>query len=184
LARAHRAELHSRRQSILYLLDICSACHQTKYEAVPANGHKWDSGKVTKAAGCETVGEMTYTCSVCSAKRTEAIAATGHSYANGKCTRCGAADPNYIAAPALKITTSAGKPKLTWKAVTGADKYYVYRSTDGKNFSYWDSTTKTTYINSGAKKNTKYYYKVKAVCASNSNANSAQSSAVSIKATK
>ena len=138
---------------------ICSACHQTKYEAVPANGHKWDSGKVTKAAGCETVGEMTYTCSVCSAKRTEAIAATGHSYENGK-------------------------PKLSWKAVTGTDKYYIYRSTDGKTFSYWDSTTKTSYINSGAKKNTKYYYKVKAVCASNSNANSAQSSAVSIKATK
>ena len=89
-----------------------------------------------------------------------------------------------LAKPSVSITTSNGKPKLTWKAVTGADKYYVYRSTDGKTFSYWDSTTKTTYINSGAKKNTKYYYKVKAVCASNSNANSAQSSAVSIKATK
>ena len=89
-----------------------------------------------------------------------------------------------LAKPSVSITTSNGKPKVTWKAVTGADKYYVYRSTDGKNFSYWDSTTKTTYINSGAKKNTKYYYKVKAVCASNSNANSAQSSAVSIKATK
>ena len=89
-----------------------------------------------------------------------------------------------LAKPSVSITTSNGKPKLTWKAVTGADKYYVYRSTDGKNFSYWDSTTKTTYVNSGAKKNTKYYYKVKAVCASNSNANSAQSSAVSIKATK
>ena len=87
-------------------------------------------------------------------------------------------------APELKITTSAGKPQIYWSAVTGADKYYIYRSTDGKTFSYWDSTTKTTYINSGAKKNTKYYYKVKAVCASNSNANSAQSSAVSIKATK
>ena len=86
--------------------------------------------------------------------------------------------------PSVSITTSNGKPKLTWKAVTGADKYYIYRSTDGKNFSYWDSTTKTTYVNSGAKKNTKYYYKVKAVCASNSNANSAQSSTVSIKATK
>ena len=138
---------------------ICSACHQAKYEAVPANGHEWDSGKVTKAAGCETVGEMTYTCSVCSAKRTEAIASTGHSYANGK-------------------------PQLSREAVTGADKYYVYRSTDGKTFSYWDSTTKTSYVNSGAKKNTKYYYKVKAVCASNSNANSAQSATVSIKATK
>ena len=89
-----------------------------------------------------------------------------------------------LAKPSVSITTSNGKPKLTWKAVTGADKYYIYRSTDGKNFSYWDSTTKTSYVNSGAKKNTKYYYKVKAVCASNSNANSAQSSTVSIKATK
>ena len=89
-----------------------------------------------------------------------------------------------LAKPSVSITTSNGKPKLSWKAVTRADKYYIYRSTDGKTFSYWDSTTKTTYINSGAKKNTKYYYKVKAVCASNSNANSAQSSAVSIKATK
>ena len=89
-----------------------------------------------------------------------------------------------LAKPSVSITTSNGKPKLTWKAVTGADKYYIYRSTDGKNFSYFDSTTKTTYVNSGAKKNTKYYYKVKAVCASNSNANSAQSSTVSIKATK
>ena len=89
-----------------------------------------------------------------------------------------------LATPSVSITTSNGKPKLTWKVVTGADKYYVYRSTDGKNFSYWDSTSKTTFVNSGAKKNTKYYYKVKAVCASNSNANSAQSSAVSIKATK
>ena len=89
-----------------------------------------------------------------------------------------------LAKPSVSITTSNGKPKVTWKAVTGADKYYVYRSTDGKNFSYWDSTTKTSYVNSGAKKNTKYYYKVKAVCASNSNANSAQSSTVSIKATK
>ena len=89
-----------------------------------------------------------------------------------------------LAKPSVSITTSNGKPKITWKAVTGADKYYIYRSTDGKNFSYWDSTTKTTYVNSGAKKNTKYYYKVKAVCASNSNANSAQSSTVSIKATK
>ena len=89
-----------------------------------------------------------------------------------------------LATPNVSITTSNGKPKLTWKVVTGADKYYVYRSTDGKTFSYWDSTSKTTFVNSGAKKNTKYYYKVKAVCASNSNANSAQSSAVSIKATK
>ena len=89
-----------------------------------------------------------------------------------------------LAKPSVSITTSGGKPKLTWKAVTGADKYYIYRSTDGKNFKYWESTTKTSYINTGAKRNTRYYYKVKAVCAANSNANSAQSASVSIKATK
>lgn len=89
-----------------------------------------------------------------------------------------------LAKPSVSITTSGGKPKLTWNAVTSADKYYIYRSTDGKNFKYWESTTKTYYTNTGAKKNTRYYYKVKAVCASNSYANSAQSSTVSIKATK
>ena len=89
-----------------------------------------------------------------------------------------------LAKPSVSITTSGGKPKLSWKAVTGADKYWVYRSTDGKNFSYWDSTTKLSYTNSGAEKNTKYYYKVRAVCSSNNNANSAQSTTVSIKATK
>ena len=86
--------------------------------------------------------------------------------------------------PTVKITTSNGKPRLTWSAVKGADKYYVYRSTDGKNFSYYDTTKSTSYTNTGAKKNTKYYYKVRAVCASNSNANSAQSTAVGVKATK
>ena len=74
--------------------------------------------------------------------------------------------------------------QVEWKAVTGADKYYIYRSTNGKNFKYWESTTKTSYINTGAKRNTRYYYKVKAVCAANSNANSARSASVSIKATK
>ena len=90
-----------------------------------------------------------------------------------------------LAAPTVSITSStSGKPKLSWKAIDGADKYYVYRSTDGETFAYWDSTSKTTFVNSGAKKNTKYYYKVKAVCASNSGINSAQSSEVSIIAKK
>lgn len=67
------------------------------------------------------------------------------------------------AAPRAKITTSNGKPKISWNAVSGATKYWIYRSTDGKNFKYYDSTTKTGYTNSGAASGTKYYYKVKAV---------------------
>ena len=89
-----------------------------------------------------------------------------------------------LAKPAVKITTSNGKPKLSWSKVTGADKYYIYSSTDGKKFSYLTSTTKLSFTNTGAKKNTKYYYKVKAICSSSTAANSALSTVVSIKATK
>ena len=67
------------------------------------------------------------------------------------------------AAPSLSISRVNGKPKLSWNAVSGATKYWIYRSTDGKNFKYYDSTTKTSYTNSGAASGTKYYYKVKAV---------------------
>ncbi len=89
------------------------------------------------------------------------------------------------AAPSVKITTANGKPKLSWSAVSGADKYYIYRSTDGKTYSYVTYTTKTSYTNTGAKKGTKYYYKVKAVKVVNgTNVASAYSNAVSIKATK
>ena len=103
---------------------------------------------------------------------------TRSDYSNAVSVRCG------LTAPTPSITTSEGKPKLTWSAVPGAAKYWVYRSTDGKSFSYLNSTVGTSYTDSGAKKNTKYYYKVKAVYSSNSDMNSALSAAVSIKATK
>lgn len=103
---------------------------------------------------------------------------TRSDYSNAVSVRCG------LTAPTPSITTSEGKPKLTWSAVPGAAKYWVYRSTDGKSFSYLNSTAGTSYTDSGAKKNTKYYYKVKAVYSSNSDLNSARSAAVSIKATK
>lgn len=103
---------------------------------------------------------------------------TRSDYSNAVSVRCG------LTAPTPSITTSEGKPKLTWSAVPGAEKYWVYRSTDGKSFSYLNSTVGTSYTDSGAKKNTKYYYKVKAVYSSNSDLNSARSAAVSIKATK
>ena len=87
------------------------------------------------------------------------------------------------AAPVVKIAlNSDGHPKLTWDKVTGADRYWVYRSTDGKNFSYY-YTAKTTYFNNNsATAGTAYYYKVMAASARSSYANSAMSSVVSITA--
>ena len=71
---------------------------------------------------------------------------------------------------------SSGKPKVTWAKISGADKYYVYRATT-KNGTYKKivTTKKLYYTNTSAKKGKTYYYKVKAVSTSNSNANSALS---------
>lgn len=93
------------------------------------------------------------------------------------CRTCDCARPN------VKIALSNGHPKLTWAAVTGADKYIVYRATS-KTGTYTKMTTTTgrNYINSNAKPGTTYYYKVVAVSNLSTAANSAYSSVVSITA--
>ena len=141
----------------------CSRCDVTETRDIDALGHDLVHHD-GKAATCTANGWAAYdTCSRCNYNTYKEIAALGHNYASGKCTRCGAADPNYIVAPELKITTSAGKPKISWNAVDGAVKYWIYRSTDGKTFKYYDSTTKTSYTNKSTTIGTTYYYKVKAV---------------------
>ena len=68
-------------------------------------------------------------------------------------------------APVVKISNSSasGKPVLTWKAVSGATSYKVYRSTTkGSGYSLLGTVTATSYTNTGAKAGTTYYYRVKA----------------------
>ena len=84
--------------------------------------------------------------------------------------------------PVVSVKLSNGHPKLSWKAVDGATKYLIYRSTDGENFILWDNTTNTSFTNANSKAGTTYYYQVKAVCTTNYAANSALSNVVSIAA--
>ena len=76
--------------------------------------------------------------------------------------------PAVPAAPQVSagIISSTGKVQLTWKAVTGAEKYQVYYSTN-ENFSGAKifTTTKTSMNHIGAVVGTTYYYKVCAVSA-------------------
>ena len=149
-----------------YTLHKCSVCGDSyRDELVQPLGHSEVSAEA-KAPTCTETGHIAGTCcSRCGKTMSgmEEVAALGHSYKNGSCTRCGAVDPNYIAVPTLSITTSSGKPKISWSAVDGATKYWIYRCTDGKNFKYYDSTTKTSYTNNSTSIGTTYYYKVKAV---------------------
>ena len=55
--------------------------------------------------------------------------------------------------------------KLTWKKVTGAQKYYVYRSTGGKKWTKVKTTGSTTYTDTKLTKGTKYTYKLRAYSA-------------------
>ena len=61
-------------------------------------------------------------------------------------------------------SSTSGKPQLTWKAVPGATEYQVYRSTQqNSGYTKINTTTATSYVNTGAKANTTYYYKIVAV---------------------
>ena len=64
--------------------------------------------------------------------------------------------PDYLA--------STGKPYIKWKAVDGAAKYEIYRSTSGTgNFKWMGTTTKPNYTDTSAKPGSYYYYRVRPV---------------------
>ena len=142
--------------------DTCSRCDYSTYKEIATLGHKYTTAVTTPT--CTAKGYTTHTCTACGNSYKDSYTnALGHDYKSGKCTRCGAADASYVAVPALKITTASGHPKLSWNAVDGAYKYWIYRSTDGKNFKYYDRTNNTSYTNNATTIGTTYYYKVKAV---------------------
>ena len=68
---------------------------------------------------------------------------------------------------------STGKPYIKWSAVSGASKYYVYRSgSSNGTYKYVGTTTATNYTDNKANAGYTYYYKVKAVSKVSSGANS------------
>ena len=77
--------------------------------------------------------------------------------------------------------TDTGKPEITWTAVDGADKYFIYRSRkkDG-GFVYRGSSVTAAYVDVNAETGVTYYYKVAAADTTNQRARSAQSDACGI----
>ncbi|MBQ6019187.1 MAG: leucine-rich repeat protein, partial [Clostridia bacterium] len=55
---------------------VC-ANDETHYEV---EKHKWNAGKITKAATCTVAGVKTYTCTVCGQTKKVSVAATGHDW--------------------------------------------------------------------------------------------------------
>ena len=119
----------------------CSVCGTVikAQTTVNATGHKYDSGKVTKAATCTAAGVKTYTCTVCKATKTEAIAKKTHTYKNyvtkattsqngsvvNKCSGCGAKKSTTtiykISSVALSTTATYYNGKVKTPGVTVKD---------------------------------------------------------------
>ena len=94
----------------------CSTCGEilTAQKIVPASGHSWDDGFVTKEATTKDEGIMTYTCTVCGATRTEKIAV------------------KTLSAPSVNLSVSQnnGKIRLTGSVTDyeNIDDYYTITS--------------------------------------------------------
>lgn len=140
----------------------CAKCGVSENRAIPAAGHHYDA--VATAPTCTERGYTTHTC-VCGLSYTDSYTdAVGHNYKAGICTICGALDPERRpASPQIMITTESGRPKISWNAVNGADKYWVYRSVDGETFDYYARTDKPSFTDGSTSIGTTYYYAVKAV---------------------
>ena len=69
------------------------------------------------------------------------------------------------AAPTLtvKIDTATGKPSLSWKKVTGAVSYDIYRCVNGGEFSLLTNITEITYLDEATEADNQYSYYVIAI---------------------
>ncbi len=104
----------------------CSVCNEVlvKQETVPATGHKWDAGKVTKAATEKAEGIKTYTCTVCKATRTEPI------------PKLKPSAPKVSGKLLPKMTAKKKSVTISWskiKGVAGYDIFFARCNHDKKN---------------------------------------------------
>ena len=147
--------------------------------------------KVYRAASKNGTYSLTKTLTNTTYTNTNAVAGTKYYYkvvavaeksaANSAATQVSRTCDLPQVQPSVSLNAK-GKPNVTWKAVDGAVSYKVYRATakDG-SYSLTKTLTSTNYVNTSAVSGKTYYYKVVAVC-SNTDANSAASSIVSITA--
>ena len=150
----------------------CSVCNKVikAQKEVPALGHSWDAGKITKEATCTETGVKTYTCTRCQKTKTEEIKATGHKEVKdaavaATCEKAGKSEGSHCSVcnevikeqkevPALGHDWDAGK--ITKEATcteTGVKTYTCTRckktkteeiKATGHKFSAWKTSSKAT----------------------------------------
>ena len=115
----------------------CSVCKKVlkAQETIPATGHKWNTGEITKEATCEEKGVKTYTCANCEKIRTEEIPATGHTEVKDEavaatCEKDGLTEGSHCSVckkvlKAQETIPSTGHKFGAWKTTHPADVFSV-----------------------------------------------------------
>ena len=115
----------------------CSVCEKVleAQKIIPATGHKWNTGEITKEATCEEKGEKTYTCANCGNTTTEEIPVTGHTEVKDKaveatCEKDGLTEGSHCSVckkvlKAQETIPSTGHKFGAWKTTHPADVFSV-----------------------------------------------------------
>ena len=147
----------------------CSVCGAVKagYSGtIPAKGHSWDKGVITRTATTDREGEKTYTCSSCGLKKKESLPKKKPAVSAGKKTPDAAnGSDHYVpkGTPSVKkeekaitvvsdnkepknsvfgklmaraVKSTRTSNKLKWRRVSGANGYIIYGNRCGKRYKY------------------------------------------------
>ncbi len=141
----------------------CSKCQDVYTQKIPATGHSYDCIEHVDNS-CTTNGYSKYKCNNCGHSYTDILKATGHNYCSGVCTNCKDWTQRNKKVDLVSITNAAKGINVKWKALTGADRYLIYRKTKGT--SGWTLIDQyvygTSFIDTEVKSGTSYTYTVKA----------------------
>ncbi len=143
----------------------CSVCNAVikKQTTISKKSHSSDKGTVTKAATYKLSGIKTYKCTACKTViKTEIVKHLSLAKVNG-----------------LKATPATTSIKVSWSKVTGAEKYEVYYSTNGKKWTKITSSKNNVTIKK-LKKITNYKIKVRSVAGENTGSYSSILSATTV----
>ena len=117
----------------------CSVCNTVlvKQNEIPAKGHTWDTGKVTKEPTEQTEGMKTYTCTACGETMTETIPTLDHTH-------------KYNAKETAPTCTAQGY--TTYSCACGDSYVDNYVKATGHSYGAWMVTTKPTCTEKGTER--------------------------------
>lgn len=142
----------------------CSTCNQVlvAQKKIPATGHSWDSGTVTKKATVTEAGVKTYKCSKCGTTKTESIAKLIVKYTivfNGNGSTDGTMNSQKVtygngATLTANAFTRKGYSFTGWNTKTDGSGTAYKNQADGSTLTKTDGSTVTLYAQWKANKYT------------------------------